>query len=116
MRADPTLARQVLANLVGNALKFSSRQPSPRIEIGTLTPGGTRVFVRDNGVGFEPGQAEKLFAPFQRLHDDDNFVGTGVGLSIVKRLIERHGGTVEAESVPGVQTTFTFDFGPAHTA
>lgn len=116
VQADPTLARQVFANLIGNALKFSSRQPSPLVEIGTVTPGGTRVFVRDNGVGFEPGQAGKLFAPFQRLHEDDNFVGTGVGLSIVKRLIERHGGNVEAESVPGVRTTFTFDFGPAQGA
>jgi signal transduction histidine kinase len=113
VRADPTLARQVFANLIGNALKFSSRQPYPRVEIGTLSPGGTRIFVRDNGVGFDGGHADRLYEPFQRLHEEDEFGGTGVGLSIVKRLIERHGGSIEAESVPGVRTTFTFDFGAA---
>jgi signal transduction histidine kinase len=111
VRADLTMARQVFANLVGNALKFSVRQPRPRVEIGTEAPGGARVFVRDNGVGFETSQAGKLFMPFQRLHSEDDFAGTGVGLSIVKRLIERHGGSISAESVPGQRTTFTFDFG-----
>lgn len=111
VRADPTLARQVLANLIGNALKFSARQPQPRVEIGTAD--GRRVFVRDNGVGFDTTQADKLYAPFHRLHEDGGFAGSGVGLSIVKRLIERHGGSIEAESRPGVRTTFIFDFGAA---
>ncbi|MEO5669657.1 MAG: ATP-binding protein [Ramlibacter sp.] len=112
VHADATMARQIFGNLVGNALKFSARQPQPQVDIGMLGDGPC-LFVRDNGVGFDTSQAHKLFAPFQRLHGDDDYLGTGVGLSIVKRLVERHGGTIVAESVPGVQTTFTFDFGPA---
>jgi signal transduction histidine kinase len=110
VHADPTLARQVFANLIGNALKFSAGQPQPKVEIGAQ---GNALFVRDNGVGFDAGEAYRLFEPFQRLHTDTEFVGTGVGLSIVKRVIERHGGSIRAESVQGRQTTFTFDFGPA---
>ena len=115
VHADATMARQIFGNLVGNALKFTARQPHPRIDIG-MHGDGPRLFVRDNGVGFDAAQAHKLFAPFQRLHSDDEYTGTGVGLSIVKRLIERHGGTIAAESVPGEHTTFTFDFGPATPA
>lgn len=110
VHADPALARQVFANLIGNALKFSAGQPDPKVEIGAH---GNSIFVRDNGVGFDAAEAHRLFEPFQRLHRDDEFVGTGVGLSIVKRVIERHGGNIRAESIPGGQTTFTFDFGPA---
>jgi len=110
VHADPALARQVFSNLIGNALKFSAGQPDPKVEIGAH---GNAIFVRDNGVGFDAAEAHRLFKPFQRLHRDDEFVGTGVGLSIVKRVIERHGGSIRAESVPGRQTTFAFDFGPA---
>jgi len=110
VHADPTMARQVFANLIGNALKFSAGQPQPKVEIGAH---GSTLFVRDNGVGFDAGEAYRLFKPFQRLHTDTEFVGTGVGLSIVKRVIERHGGSIRAESIQGRQTTFTFDFGPA---
>jgi PAS domain S-box-containing protein len=111
VRADPGAARQVLANLIGNALKFSARADQPRVEVG-LAPDGM-LYVRDNGVGFDPQLAPQLFKPFQRLHaDDSGYPGTGVGLSIVKRLLERHGGEIRAESRPGRGTTFAFSFGP----
>jgi signal transduction histidine kinase len=110
--ADPTLAGQIFYNLIGNALKFSARQPAPQVEIGVEPgPGGAVLFVRDNGVGFEPVKSGKLFNAFQRLHSEHEFPGTGVGLSIVKRLLERHGGGIEAESQPGVRTVFRFRFG-----
>jgi signal transduction histidine kinase len=111
VRADPAMARQVFANLIGNALKFSARAEAPRVHIGVSDEvAGPRIFVRDNGVGFDEAQSDKLFAPFQRLHTGEEFPGTGVGLSIVRRLVERHGGTITAQSEPAVRTQFTFDF------
>ncbi len=113
VRADVTMTRQILAHLIGNAFKFSSWQRQPCVEIGTLCDTAPKMlFVRDNGVGFASDQAERIFQPFQSLHSGENFPGTGVGLSIVKRLVERHGGTIRAESIPGERTTFLFDFGP----
>lgn len=112
VQADPTLMGQVFSNLIGNALKFSAKQGAPRVEIGTQEgPDGTEIFVRDNGVGFDAAESDKLFTPFQRLHRAEDFAGTGVGLSIVKRLIERHGGRIRAESTPGERTTFAFTLG-----
>lgn len=109
--ADPGLLRQVFINLLGNALKFSSRQAQPQVEVGALQQQGrTVLFVRDNGVGFAPGAAARLFEPFQRLHASQ-FAGTGVGLSIVKRIVERHGGRLWAESTPGQGATFYFTLG-----
>lgn len=117
VHADAAMAQLIYANLLGNALKFSAGQPQPEVTVGMLdSPGGPCVFVRDNGVGFDMERVSQLFAPFQRLHNDSQFPGTGVGLSIVKRLIERHGGSIEADSVPGRQTTFTLCFGPAAPA
>lgn len=108
--ADPGLMRAVMTNLISNAWKYSSRVPQPRIEIGTAsTDGRTEVFVRDNGAGFDMKDAHRLFLPFQRLHRGDDFVGTGVGLTIVQRIIERHGGTVRGESAPGQGARFAFD-------
>ena len=110
--ADPTLAGQIIYNLIGNALKFSARQDAPQVEIGAdAGPDGEVVYVRDNGVGFEQAKAAKLFTVFQRLHSEQDYPGTGVGLSIVKRLLERHGGGIEAESKPGQSTVFRFRFG-----
>ena len=107
--ADPILLRQVLLNLAGNALKFTSRRADARIEIGALLEGDVPVyFIRDNGAGFDPGHAAKLFGVFQRLHQESEFPGTGVGLAIVKRIIERHGGRVWAEATPGKGATFFF--------
>ena len=107
--ADPELLRQVLENLLGNALKFSRPVARPRIEVGVEPSGGEpAIFVRDNGVGFDPKRADGLFSVFRRLHADDEFEGTGVGLGIVKRIVEKHGGRVWAESAPGEGATFFF--------
>jgi len=109
---DANMLRQIFANLVGNALKFSSVRADARVEIAARrTEGGTEICVRDNGAGFDPAYAGKLFGMFQRLHSEAEFSGTGVGLAIVKRLVHRHGGHVCAESVPGGWTTFSFTLG-----
>lgn len=111
--ADPGLLRQVFVNLLANAMKFSCGVEQPQIEVGALTQQGqTVLFVRDNGVGFAASSARRLFEPFQRLHDG-RFQGSGVGLSIVKRIIDRHGGRLWAESAPGQGATFFFTLGPA---
>jgi signal transduction histidine kinase len=99
--ADRKLVRQVLINLIGNALKFASEVPQPEIHVGMLGAREAQVFfVRDNGVGFDAEKAHRLFKPFHRLHGT-RFEGSGIGLSIVKRIVDRHGGTLWAESVPG---------------
>ncbi|MBI4989540.1 MAG: PAS domain S-box protein [Rhodocyclales bacterium] len=107
--ADPALLRQVMLNLIGNALKFTSRRSDARVEVGMIQEGGLPVyFIRDNGAGFDPGHAGKLFGVFQRLHQESEFPGTGVGLAIVKRIIERHNGRVWAEAATGKGATFYF--------
>lgn len=106
---DPVLLRQVWRNLVGNAVKFSRGAAAPRIEIGAeRRDGETWYFVRDNGAGFDMEYADKLFGTFQRLHTAAEFEGTGVGLAIVRRIVERHGGRVSAESGPGGGAKFSF--------
>ncbi len=106
---DRALLRQVLANLIGNALKFSSKADEPRVEVGQVRrDGGTIVYVRDNGVGFDMSYSDKLFGVFQRLHRADEFEGTGVGLAIVQQVVHRHGGRVWAEAAPGKGATFYF--------
>jgi DNA-binding response OmpR family regulator len=108
-RADRALLRQVWMNLIGNALKYSSKQAAPRIEIGGRTDGRERVYwVRDNGVGFDMRYYGKLFGVFQRLHGEEEFPGTGVGLAIVQRVVGRHGGRVWAEAKPGEGACFWF--------
>jgi signal transduction histidine kinase len=107
--ASPGLLRQVFNNLLRNAIKFSHGRPLIRIEIGARSDGREIVFyVRDNGVGFDPRLRERLFQPFARLHDRDRFQGSGLGLSIVKRIVERHGGRIWAESGAGEGATFFF--------
>jgi len=109
---DPVMIRQAWINLIGNALKFSAGQEHPRIEIGCRDEAGRRVyFVRDNGVGFDGEHAGKLFGVFQRLHRAEDFAGTGIGLAVVKRIVERHGGRVWAESRAGEGATFFFTLG-----
>ncbi|MFN8603021.1 MAG: PAS domain-containing protein [Candidatus Binatia bacterium] len=111
--ADPMLLRQVLGNLLDNALKSTRTVAQPRIEVGIESDGGEPVFhVRDNGVGFDPEFADRLFSVFQKLHAETDFEGNGVGLSIVKRIIEKHGGRVWAESSPGEGATFFFTLPP----
>jgi signal transduction histidine kinase/CheY-like chemotaxis protein len=110
---DPALARQVFGNLIGNGLKFASEALRPLVSIGAEPLTHPPIyFVRDNGVGFDASRAEQLFRPFQRLHGT-RFEGSGVGLSIVKRIIDRHGGRIWAESAPGLGATFYFGFGSA---
>jgi signal transduction histidine kinase len=108
-RGDPALLRQVFVNLVSNALKFTRRRSHRRIEIGSSTDAGaTTWFVRDNGVGFDMKYAHKLFQVFQRLHPSRDFEGTGVGLAIVRRIVERHGGRIWAEASPEGGAVFSF--------
>lgn len=107
--ADATLMRQVWNNLLSNALKFTRTKQNPVIEIGSFTQNDAAVyFIKDNGVGFNMKYADKLFKIFQRLHSLEEFEGTGVGLSIVQRIIKRHGGSVWAESELNKGATFYF--------
>jgi light-regulated signal transduction histidine kinase (bacteriophytochrome) len=114
VEGDATFLRLALQNLVSNAAKFSQRVAHPKIEIGTVPPrdipadhvGQHVVYVKDNGAGFDMKYAGKLFGVFQRLHADDDFAGTGIGLAHVRRIMERHGGSVWAQSAPGLGATF----------
>ena len=109
---DPVMMRQVFGNLIGNALKFSAGAAAPRVEIGCRkADGGTEFCVRDNGAGFDMQYAGKLFGMFQRMHGAGEFPGTGVGLAIVKRLLDRHGGSIKAEATPGRGAAFYFTLG-----
>ena len=107
--ADSALLEQVFTNLLSNALKFTAGRPKARIEVGSRTEGTEQVyFVKDDGVGFDMRYAERLFGVFQRLHSQAEFTGTGIGLSIVHRIIRRHGGRTWAEGVPQQGATFYF--------
>jgi len=104
---DATLIRQVFANLLSNAFKYTGRAAEPKIEVGCQRNNGELViYVKDNGVGFDMQYAHKLFGVFQRLHRAEDFAGTGVGLAIVQRLVLRHGGRVWAYSEVGNGATF----------
>lgn len=109
---DADLLKQLYTNLLGNAVKFTAGRPGARVEVGceSTTDGALVFFVRDNGAGFDPARAGRLFEPFVRLHGKA-YEGTGVGLSICKRIIARHAGTIWAESQPNVGTTICFTLG-----
>ncbi len=126
--ADPRLVEVVLSNLLGNAWKFTSKTGSAYIEFGAFEcgmrnsefgmkaqeqceKGKTAYFVKDNGAGFDSAYADKMFRPFQRLHSEDEFEGTGIGLAIVERVIRRHGGRVWAEGEVGKGATVFFTLG-----
>ena len=108
-RADPALALIVFENLIGNAFKFTGHTAHAHIEVSGDGPSPTTVFtVKDNGAGFDQAYADKLFAPFQRLHTDREFPGTGIGLATVARIVHRHGGVVSASGTVGGGATITF--------
>jgi PAS domain S-box-containing protein len=107
--ADPGLLKVAMVNLMENACKFAAKSQSPTIEVGCQQMEREVAFyVRDNGVGFDPQYADKIFRPFERLHKADEYPGTGIGLANVARVIERHGGRIWAESTPGEGATFFF--------
>ncbi len=110
---DPRLLRVLLQNLLENAWKYSARQTEARIDFGSerLDTGETAFFVRDNGVGFDMKYADRLFSPFQRLHDPKDYPGSGIGLATVARIAHRHGGRAWAESAPGQGATLRFTLG-----
>jgi two-component system, sensor histidine kinase and response regulator len=112
---DARLLRTVLQNLFDNAWKFTASRSPAHIEFGVLNAHAVPVyFVRDDGVGFDMAYRDRLFAPFQRLHNGRDFSGTGIGLATVQRIIERHGGTVWAEAAPEQGATFSFTLPKAH--
>ena len=111
--ADARLLRGALENLLGNAWKFTQKVPVAKIDFGADADG---FFLRDNGAGFDPGQKELLFEPFQRLHTASEFPGTGIGLAIVQRIISRHGGRIWAQSRVGEGAVFHFNLQPGAPA
>ena len=114
VEADRGLMRVAFDNLLGNSWKFTAKVSAPRIEVGKDQQQGAAVFfVRDNGAGFNMEYAEKLFSPFQRLHTESEFAGTGIGLATVHRIVDRHGGRIWAESATDHGATFYFTIPPA---
>jgi signal transduction histidine kinase len=105
LEADPKLIRVVLDNLIRNAIKFSTPSTPSKIDVGQDAEG---FYVRDNGVGFNPAYAEKLFVAFERLHTQSEFPGSGIGLATVFRIIQKHGGNVWAKSEEGQGAVFYF--------
>lgn len=112
-QGDPGLVRQVLANLLGNAFKFSGKGEGGRVEVGWDPEAKPpRFWIQDQGAGFDPTYAEKIFQPFERLHTHHDFAGHGLGLAIVHRIIQLHGGVIEARSIPGEGARFSFTLEP----
>jgi signal transduction histidine kinase len=116
VQADETQLRQVFQNLVGNALKFHGSAP-PRVHVSAQEVDGEwRFSVRDDGIGIDPQYAERIFVIFQRLHTEAEYPGTGIGLAISKKIVERHGGRIWVESAPGHGATFYFTLGTVERA
>jgi two-component system, sensor histidine kinase and response regulator len=111
--ADQRLCSVVLENLLANAWKFTAKRADALIEVGRHASDTNMLFVRDNGAGFDMEHAKKLFGTFVRLHSSKEFEGTGVGLATVRRIVERHGGSIRADAQPGAGATFSFGFEPA---
>jgi signal transduction histidine kinase len=108
IEGDPVQIRQLFQNLIGNALKFHKAGVAPVVEVYALrrSPGQAEVFVVDNGIGFESKDAERVFLPFHRLHGRTEYEGTGIGLTICQKIVERHNGAIRAESAPGKGSRF----------
>jgi light-regulated signal transduction histidine kinase (bacteriophytochrome) len=105
---DRTLLTQLFQNLIGNAVKFVSKK-TPRVQISAHQAEGAWVIeVRDNGIGIKPEYAQKIFAPFQRLHAQAEYEGTGIGLAICRKVVQRHGGAIWVDSLPGEGANFQF--------
>ncbi|MEO6725945.1 MAG: ATP-binding protein, partial [Blastocatellia bacterium] len=106
--ADPLQMRQLLQNLIGNALKFHRAEETPVVRVTAEDAGDDlcQIAVADNGIGFEEKYLDRIFTPFQRLHGRNEYEGTGMGLAVCRRIAERHGGTITAQSTPGQGTTF----------
>jgi len=112
--ADPHLLELLLENLLGNAWKFTSKTPGARIELGAFQLDGfTAFFIKDNGAGFDPTHADQVFLPFRRLHAQEDFAGTGIGLATVRRIVDRHGGRVWADASIGRGAAFFWTLPPA---
>jgi chemotaxis family two-component system sensor kinase Cph1 len=106
--ADETQMVQLFQNLIGNAIKYRSQEP-PVVQVGALDQEGQWLFwVHDNGIGIDPKYAERIFAIFQRLHTQEEYSGTGIGLAIAAKIVERHGGRIWVESEVGKGATFYF--------
>lgn len=112
VKGDATQLRQVFQNLISNAIKFHDPDQTPTIMIypEDITPGSWTLVVSDNGIGFDLKYAEKIFHPFQRLHKRETYAGTGIGMAIVKKILDRHGADIRTESAPGEGTTFRIRF------
>lgn len=112
VRAHPFEMRQLFQNLLANAIKFRAKDRAPRVSVGAAfdDPGAVSVFIKDNGIGFEMKDAEKIFEPFMRLRPPSEYNGSGIGLSICRRIVLRHGGWISVESAPGRGTTFKVSF------
>jgi chemotaxis family two-component system sensor kinase Cph1 len=107
--ADASQMRQLFQNLLANALKFRAEDRRPEIHIGATQKEGAWVFqVRDNGIGIDPKQVNRVFVVFQKLHSREKYSGSGIGLAICKKIVERHGGRIGVESTVDVGSTFYF--------
>jgi signal transduction histidine kinase len=109
IEADPTQMRQLFQNLIGNALKFHREGTPPVVEVmGEINSAGKscHIWVQDNGIGFDPAYGEQIFALFQRLHGRQQYEGSGIGLAVCRKIVDRHGGTIKTESQPGEGARF----------